>query len=45
LPSYAKVCTLALVDVCSIPPFPELKTPYHLGVEIFIDDEVKEINV
>jgi hypothetical protein len=37
--------TLTLVDVCSIPPSPKPKTHYHLGVEIFIDDEVKEVNV
>jgi hypothetical protein len=45
LPSYVDASTLALVDLCSIPPFLEPRIRYHPGVEIFIDDEVKEINV
>jgi hypothetical protein len=34
-----------LVDLCSIPPSLELETCYHVGIEIFIDDERKKINV
>jgi hypothetical protein len=45
LPSYVDASTLALVDLCSIPPFLKPRTRYHPGVEIFIDDEAKEINV
>jgi len=45
LPSYAKASIFALVDLCSILPSLEPKTHYHAGVEIFIDDEVKEVNV
>jgi hypothetical protein len=41
----SRLLTLTLVDVCSIPPSPKPKTHYHLGVEMFIDDEVKEVNV
>jgi hypothetical protein len=36
---------LALVYLCSIPPSLEPRTCYHVGVEIFIDDEVRETNV
>jgi hypothetical protein len=41
LPSYAEAFALALVDLCSIPPSLEPTTHYHLGVEIFINDEGK----
>jgi hypothetical protein len=41
LPSYAKVSIVALVDLCSILSFPNLRIRYHLGVEMFIDDEAK----
>jgi len=45
LPSHAKASTLALVDLCSILPSLEPRTHYHVVVEIFIDDEVREANV
>jgi hypothetical protein len=45
LPSYAKAYALALMDLCSIPPSPKPRTPYHPSVEIFIDDEAKEANI
>jgi hypothetical protein len=45
LPSYVEVSARALVDLCSIPPSPKPRTHYHLGVEIFIDDEVREASV
>jgi hypothetical protein len=45
LPSYAKASIVALVDLCSVPPSPKPRTRYHLGVEMFIDDEAREVNV
>jgi hypothetical protein len=45
LPSYIEASTFALANVCFIPPSPKLRTHYHLGVEIFIDDEAKEASV
>jgi hypothetical protein len=33
------------VDLCSIHPSPKPKTRYHLDVEIFIDDETREVSV
>jgi hypothetical protein len=45
LPSYAKASTLTLADLCSIPPSPKPRIRYHLDVDIFIDEEAKEVNV
>jgi hypothetical protein len=45
LPSYAKAFALTLADIFSIPLSPELKTCYHPNVEIFIDDEARDVNV
>jgi hypothetical protein len=45
LPSYVEALTLTLVNLCSIPLFPEPRTKYHPSVEIIIDDEVKEASV
>jgi hypothetical protein len=40
--SYVEVFALTLAYLCSIPPSLEPSTYYHLGVEIFIDDEARE---
>jgi len=45
LPSCAETSTVALADLCSIPPSPKPRTRYHPGVEMFIDDEAKETSV
>jgi hypothetical protein len=45
LSSYVEVFTLALADLCSIPPFLKPRTYYRSGVEMFIDDEARKVNV
>jgi hypothetical protein len=45
LPSYVEASALAISGPILHPPISELKTHYHAGVEIFIDDEVRETSV
>jgi hypothetical protein len=45
LHSYVEASAIVLVDLCSIPPSLEPMTRYHLGVEIFIDDEARKTSV
>jgi hypothetical protein len=42
--SYVEAYTVVLVDLCYVSPSLELRTHYHPGVEMFIDDETREAN-